>query len=395
MLLLPLIANELAITSAYINNSKEDIMDSSDSNSFDLKRRNFIKAVGFGAAALVVPSMVGEKAIAADGTSSGSAGVAGKLIDMEAHFNIKEHYEMVLGQGLIPNKFPDTVLESLYGVGEKRIAEMDQNGIHMQVLSQDSGVQMLEPAEGTKWSKVVNNALSGIVAEHPDRFIGLASLAPDAPEAAAEELERVVTEKGLSGANLHSSSRDQYLDAKKYRPIFAKAQELNVPLYLHPAVPSKKIIEGYSDYGADFSGPVLGFAADTSLHAMRLILSGVFEEYPNLKMMLGHLGEGLPYFLDRIDFSIKRATDHKLQYISKNPSYFIKNNFFITTSGMFFEPAFMCAYLALGADNIGFSVDYPHESIEEAVTFIEGVPVSDGDRLKIGYENAIKLFKLA
>jgi 2,3-dihydroxybenzoate decarboxylase len=365
-------------------------MYSSDDNSPNLNRRNFIKAAGLGAAALAMPSMAWAKAMAGSG-----AGVYGKLIDMEAHFNIKEHHAMLAEKGFGLTNFPQVVLDALYSVGEKRIAQMDQNGIKMQVLSQDSGVQMLEPADGTKWSRTVNDALSEIVANHPDRFIGLASLAPDAPEAAADELERAVTEKGLSGANFHSSSREEYLDAKKYWPIFARAQKLGVPLYLHPAVPSKKILDGYSGYAGDFAGPVHGFAADASLHAMRLILSGLFEEYPDVKMILGHMGEGLPYFLDRMDFSMKRSATGKLEHISKAPSYFFKKNFFITTSGMFFEPAFRCAYQALGADNIGFSCDYPHEPLDVATSFMENVAISDSDRKKIAYENAMKLFKLS
>jgi 2,3-dihydroxybenzoate decarboxylase len=380
------------MTSAHINNSKEEIMHSSDS--FNKKRRNFIKAAGLGAAALSMPAVLAKQALAVGSPNMG-AGVMGKLVDMEAHFSIREHQKMLVDKGMQGTNFPQVTFDALYDLGDKRIATMDANGIKMQVLSLDTGVQMLEPAEGTKWSIVVNDALSEVVARHPDRFIGLASLAPDAPEAAADELERVVTEKGLSGANLLSSSRGEYLDAKKYWPIFARAQKLGVPLYLHPAVPSKKILDGYSGYTGDFAGPVQGFAADASLHAMRLILSGLFEEYPDVKMILGHMGEGLPYFLDRMDFSMKRSEDHKLQYISENPSYFFKKNFFITTSGMFFEPAFRCAYQALGADNIGFSCDYPHEPLDVATSFIEKVSISDSDRRKIGYENAMKLFKRA
>ena len=363
-------------------------MSLSDEKPLNFDRRSFLKAAGIGAAAMVLPGLTRNTAAASNSNIKQGIGVTGKLIDMEAHFNIKEHYEMLLGKGLRPLN-----MQTLFEMGKNRLAQMDENGIKMQVLSQDSGVQMLEPAEGLKWSEKVNNALSEVVLKHPNRFVGLASVAPQSPDAAAKELERAVTELGLKGVNLHSHARNEYLDHKKFRPLFEKAQDLDVPIYLHPAIPSTKILKGYEDYRL-LSGPVLGFAAETSLHAMRLILSGLFDEYPKLKIILGHMGEGLPYFLDRIDFAFKRADGGKLENISKRPSDYIKENFFITTSGMFFEPAFLCAYLAIGADNIGFAVDYPHEDLKSAVKFIKNIPVSDNDKDKICSENAMRLFKL-
>ena len=363
-------------------------MSLSDKKLFKFNRRDFLKATGIGAAGLVMPGLT-SKAVAASNTSSKKeVGAARNLIDMEAHFNIKEHCDMLLGKGVRAMN-----METLFEMGEGRLAQMDKNGVKMQVLSQDTGVQMLEPTEGIEWSKKVNNALSEAVLKYPDRFVGLASVAPQAPDAGAKELERAVAELGLKGVCLHSHSMNEYLDHKKFRPLFAKAQDLDVPIYLHPAIPSTKILSGYEDYQM-LSGPVLGFAADTSLHAMRLILSGLFDEYPKLKIILGHMGEGLPYFLDRIDFAIRKSPSGKLDTIQKKPSDYVKENFFITTSGMFFDPAFICAHLALGADNIGFAADYPHEDLESAVSFIENIPVSDNDKDKICYKNAMKLFKL-
>lgn len=360
----------------------------SDEKLLNFDRRSFLKATGVGAAAMVLPGFTSSAGVASNTNTKQGVGVTGKLIDMEAHFNIKEHCDMLLGKGLRAMN-----MQTLFEMGENRLAHMDENGVRMQVLSQDTGVQMLEPDEGIKWSKKVNNALSEVVLKHPDRFVGLASVAPQAPEAAARELERAVTELGLKGVNIHSHARNEYLDHKKFRPLFEKAQDLDVPIYLHPATPSTKILKGYDDYGL-LSGPVLGFAAETSLHAMRLILSGLFDEYPKLKIILGHMGEGLPFFLDRIDFAVRKSPSGKLDNIEKKPSDYVKENFFITTSGMFYTPAFLCAHLALGAENIGFAADYPHENLKTAVSFINNIPVSDNDKDKICFENAIKLFKL-
>ncbi|MFC1892214.1 amidohydrolase family protein, partial [Thermodesulfobacteriota bacterium] len=283
--------------------------------------------------------------------------------------------------------------DKLLDTGEGRLKFMDDAGVDMQVLS-GHGVQSLESSDGIEWSKKANNKLSEVVEKHPDRFIGLASVAPQSPDEAVEELERAVKELGLKGLCIQSHARDEYLDDRKYWPIFEMAEKLDVPIYLHPAIPSKAILKPYADQGFYLSGPVLGFAADLALHTMRLIHSGLFDMYPKLKIILGHMGEGLPYWLPRLDFYWTEPHVSEDLPIKKKPSEYIKTNFTITTSGLFFQPALICAYMALGADKIAFAVDYPHEDTEKALRFIKEAPICDSDREKICHLNAEKLFKL-
>ena len=317
-----------------------------------------------------------------------------KIIDLEAHFSIQEYNEFLSNKKqLIPGpRGPSRINDSLLDLGEERLKTMDTAGIDMQVLSQGVGVQILEPSEGTAWSRRVNDELSDVVGKYPDRFIGLASVAPQSPDEAAGELERAVTELGLKGLCLLSHARDEYLDDKKYWVIFEMAEKLDVPIYLHPAIPSKAILKPYADY--QLSGPALGFAADLALHSMRLIHSGLFDKYPRLKIILGHMGEGLPYWLPRLDFFWTEPHITENQTIAKKPSEYIKSNFFITTSGLFFQPALICAYLALGADKIMFAIDYPHEDTDKALQFMNEAPINDSDKVKIYHTNAESLFKL-
>lgn len=317
-----------------------------------------------------------------------------KIIDLEAHFNIQKYNEFLSNKELlIPGpRGPSRINDCLLDMGKERLKTMDTTGIDIQVLSQSVGVQILEPSEGTAWSKRVNNELSDVIDKYPDRFIGLASIAPQSPDEAAGELERAIMELGLKGLCILSHARDEYLDNKKYWVIFEMAEKLDVPIYLHPAIPAKGILQPYTDY--QLSGPALGFAADLALHSMRMIQSGLFDRYPGLKIILGHMGEGLPYWLPRLDFSWTEPHKSDNQTIAKKPSEYIKSNFFITTSGMFFQPAFICAYLALGADKIMFAIDYPYEDTDKALQFMSGAPISDVDKAKIYHTNAESLFKL-
>jgi len=274
---------------------------------------------------------------------------------------------------------------------------MDAVGISIQVLSlSPPSCEQFDAPEGTALARKINDYLSKAISKYPDRFIGLAVLAPQDPPRAADELERAVTELGFKGANINSHIRDEYLDDRKYWCILEKAESLDVPIYIHPNIPSPSMLKPYAEYGMALAGPPLGFGAEVALHVMRLIYSGVFDRYPGLKIILGHLGEALPFWLERIDYfwSKPRYDDKFRPQNTRKPSDYIKDNFIMTTSGMNFMPAFMATYLALGADRIAFAADYPYENCELAVKSIEAIPVCDTDKEKIFHLNAERLFKL-
>jgi 5-carboxyvanillate decarboxylase len=337
-----------------------------------------------------------------------------KIIDLENHFFTEDYVHYLRSRKVPPREtkqedgltmwYNDVLCSprgfemenKLLDLGESRLKEMDEKGITIQALSlSPPGVQCFEPAEGTTWARKINDELAKVVKRHPDRFVGLACIAPQSPEEAADELERAVTELGMRGVNIESHARNEYLDNKKYWCLFERAERLSVPIYLHPEIPSASILKGYAeDYGFELAGPPHGYAADVALHSMRLIYSGLFDKYPKLQIIVGHMGEGLPFWLTRMDAYWIKPWKGKKPRIEKKPSDYVKANFTITISGMFFFPAFLCAYLGMGVDRIAFAVDYPYERTEEAVRFIKEAPIPDLDKEKICYSNAARLLKI-
>lgn len=285
-----------------------------------------------------------------------------------------------------------------------RLKDMDEAGIDMQVLSYIFPFdESLDASKATSMARDANNSLAELVAKYPKRFASFAAIALQDPDAAADELERAVKELGLKGTMIFLPVKG-YLDDKKYRVVFKKAEELDMPIYIHPGPPSSDTIKAYSDYPI-LEGAVWGYAAVGGLQAMRLIFSGLFDECPNLKIILGHLGEGIPYWLWRIDnrsqflweegeYDDRFKNEAANIKLTKRPSQYFKENFYITTSGMFWPPALQFVNTVLGADRILFSVDYNAQSNIEAVEFIESTPISDSDKKKICHLNAEKLLKL-
>lgn len=333
-----------------------------------------------------------------------------KKIDFEAHFVTPEWvdalYENKGYPRLVEGKasktrrmyftsdasepFSDVLIGRLLDVDEKRLKDMDRAGIDVQVLTLTSpGVEQLDPDIGGDLAISTNNALAEIIQRHPDRFTGYASLSVKKPEAAAHELERAVRDLGLRGWKTHSNFGDSYLDEKAYWPILAKAEELDAPIYLHPTAP---MIPQLRTYGFALAGAPFGFGIETSIAMMRLVLSGVFDTFPNLKLILGHLGEGLPFILQRVDFPFVRPhfkTDPGLlPKLKKRPSDYLKENMFVTTSGNYLKPAFICTKDALGLEKILLGTDYPYEDSEECMAFIEGLPLSQEEKEKVYFSNA-------
>ena len=287
---------------------------------------------------------------------------------------------------------PSRLMEQLTEVGEGRLAEMDRAGIDVQVLSMAGpGVEELDPPDSAALARRINGELAEIVRAHPDRFAGFATLAYGDPAGAADELERAVTKLGFRGAKLNSHVGGEYLDDRKYWVLFAMAERLGVPGMLHPKDPPGGVLRLLADYPG-LTQAAWGFALDAGSHALRLICSGLFDAHPGLKILLGHLGEGIPFWLWRIDNHLPRATGYALK---RKPSEYFLENFCVTTSGMVWEPQFLCVHQILGADRIFFAVDYPYEENDPAVKSIEVVPISDADRAKICHGNAEKLLGLA
>ncbi|RJR47454.1 MAG: amidohydrolase [Desulfobacteraceae bacterium] len=338
-----------------------------------------------------------------------------KIIDLEAHFytndyldylrsrktppreevrekNIHLHMSEVLR---VPRSFQ--LEEKLLDVGEKRLAEMDAAGVDIQVLSLCvPGCEQFEASDGVAMARKANDELAQVIRKYPNRYVGLAALAPQDPVAAANELERAVKELGMRGAKLNSHVRGEYLDNQKFWPVFEVAEKLDVPIYLHPTIPSPAILKGFEDFGFPLAGPPFGFGVDTSLHTMRMIYSGVFDRFPRLKIVLGHMGEGLPFWLYRIDFYwLKPWVDPGLKpKCSQKPSYYIHRNFLFTSSGMHYLPAFICAYMAVGGDVIAFGADHPFETSKESLESLGILPICDADKEKFYHGNAEKLLKL-
>lgn len=317
-----------------------------------------------------------------------------KIIGVEEHFSTKDTLEYFRPPGMVSLQDnggevrPMNAGETLSNTGQ-RLKDMDEAGIDMQVLSLGPGIEDYDAAFATSLAAKTNDELSEVVRQYPDRFAGLASIAPQDPEAAADELERAVVKLGLHGALVRSHSNGEHYDNRKYWGIFERAEQLGVPIYIHPREPSPGMIKPYETY-RELTGAMWGYGAEGGLHAMRLICSGIFDKYPGLKIILGHMGEALPYWMWRMDAKGPGPASE----LKKRPSEYVKNNFFVSTSGMFFQPALLCAYLALGADNILFAVDYPAESSAEGKAFIEAAPISPGDKEKICHLNSEKLFKL-
>ncbi|MFC1946150.1 amidohydrolase family protein [Chloroflexota bacterium] len=336
-----------------------------------------------------------------------------KIIDLEHHFFTPKYLEYLRQRKQPPREvidedgpnlwYDDThssprsfdLDERMADMGERRLKDMDDNGVDMAVLSlSPPGVQNIDPADGSAWARSINDELSQVVRQHPDRFIGLACIAPQNPEEAADEIERSVNEGGLKGVAIYSHSRNEYLDDKKYWPIFEKAAKLDVPVCMHPELPSSLILPGYADYGFVLAGPILGFAADVALHTVRLILSGLFDRYPELQMVLGHLGEGLPFWLERLDAKLLQPRNNPGVSLERKPSDYIRTNFTFTTSAMFYLPAFVCAHMSVGANRMAFAVDYPYMGFEKAIKFLNDAPIPDADKETMFHRSAERLFKL-
>lgn len=278
-------------------------------------------------------------------------------------------------------------------LGSDRIKEMDEAGIDLQVISHGPpGSQGLREDAAVAWTKGANDRLHAAVQHHPTRFAGFASLPTAHPNAAADELERTVNKLGFKGGMLHSLTEGPFLDDKRYWPIFERAAALDVPLYIHPADPNPAVIKAYyGEYAKThpaFIRPAWGFTFEAGTQAMRLVLSGLLDAHPGIKLILGHLGETIPYTLERIDEALSRDTP------MKNFREVFTSHFYVTTSGFFSDPALECCIKQIGIDRVMFSIDWPFAANKAGVTWMRKTSLNDADKEKVFSGNAKRLLRL-
>ncbi|MBT7955234.1 MAG: amidohydrolase [Rhodospirillaceae bacterium] len=286
------------------------------------------------------------------------------------------------------------VATNLADLGAGRIAHMDEAGVDMQVIFITApGVQVFDADTGCGLAENANDILAEAVNNHPTRFAGLAAIAPQAPQRAAQELERSVG-LGLKGAVVNSHTKGQYLDAPEFWPILEAAESLDVPIYIHPRESAPAMLTPFAERHLEKA--MWGFQTETGLHALRMIVSGVFDKFPKLQIGLGHLGEGIPFWLDRQDrfyLRYRQAPDTYPHFKAEHvPSKYFLENFFVTTSGHNWDPALRFVEEVIGEDRLLFAVDYPYENCVQQTEQAGAVTVKNPD--KFYHLNAKKFFKL-
>jgi 2,3-dihydroxybenzoate decarboxylase len=299
--------------------------------------------------------------------------------------------------GKSPTPRAKDLFDRIQDMGQRRLNDMDATGIDMQLLLLTSpGVQVFDAATATALAISTNDQLAETIRKNPSRFQGLAAFAPHAPQAAAREIERAVTKLGLRGAVVNSHTQGEYLDDEKFWDIFAAAEALDVPIYIHPNSPSPQMVEPFLSRCLDAA--IYGFGVETGLHALRLIVSGVFDRFPNLKIVLGHLGEGLPFWPYRIDFMhagiVRSNRSPGAQALRKKPSEYLRDNFYFTTSGMPWEPSISLVQRLFGHDKVMYAMDYPYEYVKEEVDMMDNLPLTPEQKKMFFQSNAERIFKL-
>jgi predicted TIM-barrel fold metal-dependent hydrolase len=328
-----------------------------------------------------------------------------RIVALEEHFTVPKIVSNIDPDAIKRRGFPgpdfvwaQTVKRNeLADLGGTRIADMDNSGITVQVLSvAGPGADLVPGAAGIALARAYNDALAEAVARHPDRYRGFAHLPMLAPEAAAIELERTVKELGFHGVLVNGPTDGRFLDDPSFDPILERAAALDLPIYIHPGIPAEAVRNAYYDglpgnFSFTMALSAWGWHAETAIHTLRLVLSGALERHPRLKIVIGHMGEALPFMLDRIDETTGAAAKSLLQ---RSVRQTMLDQVWITTSGFFTMVPFVAALMTFGADRIMFSVDYPFASNARARAFLDALPVSPADREKIAHGNADRLLRL-
>ena len=286
-------------------------------------------------------------------------------------------------------------LEGLLDIEERRLAQMDEYGVDMHLLSLTApGVQMFDADSATELAALANDRLAEICARHPTRFAGLAAFAPQSPKRAAKEMERAIVDLKLNGFILNSHTNDEYLDDPKYWPVLEAAESLDACIYIHPRAASYGFKGPLQDYGMDSA--MWGYGMETGTHAVRMMTSGLFDRFPKLKICLGHMGEAIPFWLWRLDFMNTRAqAGGRAPKTELSMDEYFRRNFTITTSGVEDPLALDYAIRKLGADNVMWAIDYPYQPMRPAVEFMDKAPLDDETKAKVYGGNAERVFRIA
>jgi predicted TIM-barrel fold metal-dependent hydrolase len=329
--------------------------------------------------------------------SGGEQSESMRTITLEEHFATPEVLKASAElQSASRNNFVKAVEDKLLDLGKVRIADMDEAGIDLQIISlTNAGLDKLDGPRATALARDSNDKLAAAVKAYPQRFAGFAALALQEPEKAAAEFERCVRKLGFKGVLIHGTTRGVFLDDPQFTPIFEAAQALDVPIYLHPTLPPKPVEDAYfsglpGQLGFYLSSAAWGWHVETGLHCLRLIASGLFDRFPKLNIIIGHMGEDLPFSIARAEAVLLRETKH----LKRKVGEYFQQNFYITTSGYFTVPPFLCTLQVVGADRILFSVDYPYSPNTVGRNFLNALPVSADDLGKISHGNAERLLKV-
>ena len=313
------------------------------------------------------------------------------VIALEEHFLDEEITAHFTGSDVL--RLPP-IQERLLDTGSHRLDEMDAAGIDMQVLSLGApGTQKLPPDKAADITRAANDRLYEKIQKNPNRFAGFAALPTTDPDAAPNELDRAIKDLGFKGAMIHGLTDGAFIDGKEFWPIFERAEALDVPIYLHPAFPHAPVVDAYyqpyvKDYPL-FPTAAWGFGVEIGTEAIRLVLSGAFDAYPKLKIILGHLGESLPFLLWRIDHTLSRAGNNPVKFRE-----IFCRNFWLTTSGNFSDPALLCTIQELGVDRILFAIDWPFVVNTDGVDWLDNTSLSREDKAKIFHRNAERLLRM-
>lgn len=296
-----------------------------------------------------------------------------------------------------PSERATHIVRCLQDLDQIRLRHMDESGIDHQVLGLTApGVQVMDRATAVSFSRLANDHLADAIRRHPTRFSGMIAVAPQDPAAAALEIERGVNQLGMHAAIINSHTQGEYLSDSKFWDIFAAAEAHDCPIYLHPNALPPKMIEPFQECGLD--GAIYGFGVETGLHALRIITAGVFDRFPKLQIIIGHMGEALPFWAYRLDYmhsaTVLSKRYESMKPLRKRPSDYLRENFYITNSGVAWEPAIKFTQSVIGVERVLYAMDYPYQYAPEEVVALDNMDMSVADKKKFFQTNAERLFKI-